>query len=180
MKKPTGVLRMSNLSFFVSMLALGFLVACGVHKAISRRRRARWGPWVGTPAMNLIFIIFIAASALLARPAVADIVRRTTIPSVMLGTWAEATEHCATKNQSNVSIELAKYADGSGSCVVQRVVETAGSRGPNYAVHALCTSAKDQSKTQIVNIIIRPQGNDQASMGRSFGALKTYQRCPAE
>jgi hypothetical protein len=130
--------------------------------------------------MNRISIPVIAAFALLAHPAAGDIVRHPTIPSVMLGTWAQATEQCGTKDQSNVLIESAKYGDGSGSCVVRWVVETAGARGTNYAVHALCTSAKDKSKTQTVNIIIRPQGNDQATMGRSFVDLKTYQRCPAD
>jgi len=130
--------------------------------------------------MNRISIPVIAAFALVAYPAAGDIVRQPTIPNVMLGTWAQATEQCATKDQSNVLIESTKYGDGSGSCVVRWVVETAGARGPNYAVRALCTSAKDQSKTQTVNIIIRPQGNDQATMGRSFADLKTYQRCPAD
>jgi hypothetical protein len=85
-----------------------------------------------------------------------------------------------TKDKSNVSIESNKYGDGRGSCAVLWVVETPGARGTNYAVHSLCTSAKDQSKTQTVNIVIRPQGSDQASMGRSFEDLKTYRRCPAE
>jgi hypothetical protein len=45
-------------------------------------------------------------------------------------------------------------------------------------VHALCTSASLPEKTQTVNIIVRPLGDDRASMGRSFEDLKTYQRCP--
>jgi hypothetical protein len=122
----------------------------------------------------------IAAVSTLLSQAAADEIRRATIPGVMLGTWAETAEQCATKDKSDVVIESAKYGDGSGTCAVRWVVETPGSRGVNYAVHALCTSAKEQSKTQIVNIIIRPQGNDRASMGRSFEDLKTYQRCPAE
>jgi hypothetical protein len=130
--------------------------------------------------MNRIAVVFFAASALLSRAAVADEIRHTTIPGVMVGTWAETAKQCVTKDKSNVLIESAKYGDGSGNCAVRWVVETPGSRGANYAVHALCTSAKDPSKTQIVNIIIRPQGNDRASMGRSFEDLKTYQRCPAE
>jgi hypothetical protein len=127
--------------------------------------------------MNRITVLAVAALTL--SPAAADEVRRPTIPSVMLGTWAETAEQCATKDKSIVSIESAKYADGSGTCAVRWVVETPSSRGTNYAVHSLCTSAKDQSKTQTVNIIIRPNGNDRASMGRSFNELKTYQRCPA-
>lgn len=127
--------------------------------------------------MNRIAILGVAALTL--SPAAADEVRRAAIPSVMLGTWAETPEQCATKDKSNVSIESAKYGDGSGTCAVRWVITTPSPTGTNYAVHALCTSAKDQSKTQIVNIIIRPVGDDQASMGRSFNQLKIYRRCPA-
>ncbi len=55
--------------------------------------------------------------------------------------------------KSNVLIQSANYGDGSGNCVVRWIVETAGSHGTNYAVHALCTSASQPDKTQIVNII---------------------------
>jgi hypothetical protein len=108
----------------------------------------------------------------------ADIVRHITFPAALLGTWAENTEQCTTKDKSNVVIESAKYGDGSGSCAVRWIGETAGSRGANYAVHALCTSASQPDKTQTVNIIIRPQSDGRAVMGRSFDQLKTYLRCP--
>jgi hypothetical protein len=96
----------------------------------------------------------------------------------MLGTWAETAERCTAKDKSNVVIAPAKYGDGAGSCAVRFIVETSGSAGPNYAVHALCTSASLPEKTQIVNIVVRPLGQDRAAMGRSFEDLKTYQRCP--
>jgi hypothetical protein len=108
----------------------------------------------------------------------ADIVRHTTFPAALLGTWAEDAQQCATKDKSNVLIESANYGDGSGNCVVRWIVETAGSRGTNYAVHALCTSASQPDKTQTVNIVIRPQSDGRAVMGRSFDNLKTYTRCP--
>lgn len=95
-----------------------------------------------------------------------------------MGTWAETTEQCASNDKSNVLIESAKYGDDSGTCVVQWIVETAASRGTNYAVHALCTSASRPAKTQTVNIIIRPQADGRAVMGRSFEGLKAYLRCP--
>ncbi|HEX8828296.1 MAG TPA: hypothetical protein VF778_09295 [Xanthobacteraceae bacterium] len=128
--------------------------------------------------MNRFAILAIAALTL--SPAAADEIRRAAIPGVMLGTWAETSEQCATKDKSNVSIESAKYGDGSGTCAVRWVIATPSPNGTNYAVHALCTSTKDQSKTQTVNIIIRPVGDDRASMGRSFNQLRLYQRCPAE
>jgi hypothetical protein len=45
-------------------------------------------------------------------------------------------------------------------------------------VHALCTSASLPEKSQIVDIVVRPLGEDRAVMGRSFEDLKKYQRCP--
>ena len=100
--------------------------------------------------------------------------------SALLGTWAQTSEQCTTKDKSNIVIENTKYGDASGNCVLRWVVETPSPLGPNYAVRALCTSASDSTKTQTVNIIIRSQGNDAATMGRSFDDLKSYQRCPAE
>jgi hypothetical protein len=127
-------------------------------------------------AVVLISAPFISVALIAA--AHADIVRHIAFPAALLGTWAENTEQCATKDKSNVVIESANYGDGSGSCAVRWVVETAGSRGTNYAVHALCTSASQPDKTQTVNIIIRPQSDGRAVMGRSFDQLKIYQRCP--
>jgi hypothetical protein len=116
----------------------------------------------------------------------ADEIRLSTFPNVMLGTWAETAQQCAAKDKSNVVIEPAKYGDGDGSCAVSWIVETQGSRGINYAVRALCTSASLPEKTQTVNIIVRPIGPDRAAMGRIyvravesvFDNLKTYLRCP--
>ncbi|MGN6747530.1 MAG: hypothetical protein ACTHJS_02965 [Xanthobacteraceae bacterium] len=120
----------------------------------------------------------IIISALLTTAAHADIVRLLAFPAALLGTWAEDAQQCAAKDKSNVLIEAVNYGDGSGKCVVRWIVETAGSRGTNYAVHAMCTSALQPDKTQIVNIVIRPQGDGRAVMGRGFDNLKTYLRCP--
>ena len=130
--------------------------------------------------MIRVIALVIATSALLSQAAAGDEIRHTTFPSAMIGTWAQTAGQCTAKDKSNVLIEPAKYGDASGSCAVRWVVETAGSHGPNYAVHALCTSAADPNKSQVVNIIIRPLGNSRASMGRSFEDLKTYQHCPTE
>ena len=123
-------------------------------------------------------VSLIMLSGLFAQAAHADEIRHLTFPNVMLGTWAETAEQCAAKDKSNVVIEPAKYGDGGGSCAVRWIVETAGSRGINYAVHALCTSASLPEKTQIVNIVVRPLGQDRAAIGRSFEDLKNYLRCP--
>jgi hypothetical protein len=83
-------------------------------------------------------------------------------------------------------IQPAKYGDGEGGCAVNSIVESEGSRGINYAVRALCTSASLPEKTQTVNIIVRTLGPNRAAMGRVyvrsaesvFDNLKSYQRCP--
>ena len=116
----------------------------------------------------------------------ADETRLSTFPNVVLGTWAETAQQCAAKDKSNVLIEPAKYGDGDGSCAVTSIVESQGSRGINYAVRALCTSASLPKKTQTVTIIVRTLAPDRADMGRIymrsagsvFDNLKNYQRCP--
>jgi hypothetical protein len=120
----------------------------------------------------------IVLSGLFVQAAQADMIRLLTFPNVMLGTWAETAERCTAKDKNNVVIEPAKYGDGAGSCSVRFIVQTSGSAGINYAVHAFCTSASLPEKTQTVNIVVRPLGQDRAAMGRSFEDLKTYQRCP--
>jgi hypothetical protein len=115
----------------------------------------------------------------------ADEIRHSNFPNVMLGTWAETAQQCAAKDKTNVVIEPAKYGDGDGSCAVSSIVESEGSRGINYTVRALCTSASLPEQTQIVNIIVRTLGPDRAAMGRIylrsaesvFDNLKTYLRC---
>ena len=105
-------------------------------------------------------------------------VRLNAFPAALVGSWAETADQCGANDKSTISIESAKYGDANETCAVLWIQETPGSEGTNYAVHARCTDAKDQTKTQIADIIVRPQGNDRASMGRSFQDLKTYQRCP--
>jgi hypothetical protein len=116
----------------------------------------------------------------------ADEIRISTFPNVLLGTWAETAQQCAAKDKSNVVIEPAKYGDGGGGCAVSWIVESEGSRGINYEVRALCTSASLPEKTQTGTIIVRTLGPDRAQMGRIylrsagsvFDDLKTYLRCP--
>jgi len=116
--------------------------------------------------MNRMMILALASSALALQSAAGDEIRRATIPEALAGTWGESPEQCAKKDKSNVLIEGAKYGDASGSCAVRWVVETPSSQGANYAVHALCTSALDQTKTQIVQTsrrLIRASGTSVAN-----------------
>ena len=84
------------------------------------------------------------------------------------------------------SLSSPPHLDGGGSCAVSWIVESEGSRGINYEVRALCTSASLPEKTQTVTIMVRTLGSDRAEMGRFylhsagsvFDDLKKYQRCP--
>src|SRR5262249_21683649 len=138
-------------------------------EGLMRRRRRH----TARELNNMRSASLIAISGLIVQAAHADVV-----PNVMLGTWAETAEQCAAKDKSNIVIAPAKYGDGAGSCPVRLMVQTSGSAGMNYALHALCTRASLPEKTQIVNIVVRPLGQDRVAMGRSFENLKTYQRLP--
>lgn len=130
--------------------------------------------------MKRLYVLITAISALLSQAATGDEIRHTTFASAMIGTWAQTADQCTAKSKYNISIEATKYNDTGGTCDVRWIVETAGAQGPNYAVHAVCTSASNPADTQVVNILIRPQGNDRALMGRTFEDTKIYQRCPAD
>jgi hypothetical protein len=131
-------------------------------------------------------LILLSGLFVQAAHAAEDEIRHSTFPKAILGTWAETAQQCVAKDNSNVVIEPATYGDGDGSCAVNSIVETKGSRGINYAVQALCTSASLPGKTQTVNIIVRTLGPDRAQMGRVymhsaesvFDNLKNYMRCP--
>jgi hypothetical protein len=74
--------------------------------------------------MKRTIILVVGASGLLAQGVLGHEVRHTTFPTVLIGSWAETAEHCATKDKSNISIESAKYGDASGTCAVLWIVET--------------------------------------------------------
>jgi hypothetical protein len=130
--------------------------------------------------MTTAVVAMSIISAGLPPAAHADTIRRTEFPAALLGMWAKTAAQCAANDKSNIVIEATKYGDANGSCALRWLVETAGAYGTNYAVHAQCTSTSRPVKTQIVNIIIRPQSQDAAVMGRSFDELKSYQRCTAQ
>ena len=76
----------------------------------------------------------LAVSVLPSQRAGADEVRHTTFPSVLVGRWAPSAELCTAKDKSNVTIAADGYSTADGKCSVRWIVETPGSRGPNYAI----------------------------------------------
>ena len=120
----------------------------------------------------------LAVSALPPQRASADEVRHTTFPSTLVGRWAPSAELCAAKDKSNVTIAADGYSTADGKCSVRWIVETAGSLGPNFAVHAQCEADGQPAKADVVNMILRPEAGDRVSIGKSFTDLKPYLRCP--
>jgi hypothetical protein len=127
---------------------------------------------------SAIFLAVLAISALPPQRAGADEIRHTTFPSVLLGRWAPSAELCAAKDKSNIAIAEDGYSTADGKCSVRWIVETPGSLGPNYAVHAQCEADGQPAKADVVNMILRPEAGDRVSIGKSFTDLKPYLRCP--
>src|SRR5580704_1841949 len=128
--------------------------------------------------VSAILSAILTVSALLVPRADADEVRHTTFPSVLVGTWAPSAELCAAKDKSNIMVAADGYSTADGKCSVRWIVETPGSRGPNYAVHAQCEGDTQPAKADVVNMILRPEAGDKVSIGKSFTDLKPYLRCP--
>ena len=128
--------------------------------------------------VSAILPAIVALAALPPQRAGADEVRHTTFPSVLVGTWAPSAELCAAKDKSNISVAADGYSTADGKCSVRWIVETPGSRGTNYAVHAQCEGDAQNARADVVNMILRPEGGDHASIGTSFTDLKPYLRCP--
>ena len=126
---------------------------------------------------SAIFLAVLAISALPPQRAGADEVRHTAFPSVLVGRWAPSAELCAAKDKSNIAIAEDGYSTADGKCSVRWIVETAGSLGPNYAVHAQCEGDAQPAKPDVVNMILRPESGDKVSIGTSFTDLKLYLRC---
>ena len=125
-----------------------------------------------------ILAAILAVSALPSLRADADEVRHTTFPSALVGRWAPSAELCAAKDKSNITVAADGYSTAAGKCSVRWIVETAGSLGPNYAVHAQCEADGQPAKADVVNMILRPEAGDRVSIGTSFTDLKPYLRCP--
>ena len=128
--------------------------------------------------VSAILPAIVALAALPPQRAGADEVRHTTFPSVLVGTWAPSAELCAAKDKSNISVAADGYSTADGKCSVRWIVETPGSRGTNYAVHAQCEGDAQNARADVVNMILRPEAGDRISIGKSFTDLKPYLRCP--
>jgi hypothetical protein len=128
--------------------------------------------------VSVIVSATFAVVALLSQRAGADEVRHTSFPSVLIGTWAPSAKLCAAKDKSSITVAADGYNTADGKCTVGWIVETPGSRGPNYAVHARCEGDAQNARADVINMILRPDEGGGVSIGKSFADLKPYVHCP--
>ena len=69
-----------------------------------------------------------------------------------------------------------EYASPAGTCAIETVIETPGRDSPIYSARMLCSGSGAQAQR---NLIIRPEGAGQISVGPTFEGLVAHRRCPA-
>jgi hypothetical protein len=111
--------------------------------------------------------------------ATAHVVRHSSVPQVLQGTWQSSAEKCQDGDKNAIVLSAKSYASAAGNCTVDYVSETASPRGPIYSARLLCSETTGSAqKRSATNLIIRPDGTDRISVGAAFGSLVAYQRCP--
>jgi hypothetical protein len=112
---------------------------------------------------------------LLSNVAIADVVRRDSIPAAYWGVWTTTGP-----NLSVVQLTAKTYTDGEASCAVKWVSELPSATGPIYSAYLQCSSRSAPTRGQIpVNLIIWPKGSDEIAVGPSFTLLKVFHPCRA-
>ena len=132
-------------------------------------------PTVG-PARRMALLAAVAT--LVPCVAAAHVVRHNSIPQPYLGRWAADAATCKDPDKPAIVLAAKTYVGPGTTCIVGWVSETAGPHGPIFAAHLQCATEKTKSKT-VSNVIIRPDGDNQISIGSDFASMKSYQRCPA-
>jgi hypothetical protein len=121
--------------------------------------------------------LLAAIATLVPCVAVAHVVRHNSIPQPYLGRWAADAATCKDPDTPAVVLAAKTYVAPGTSCIVGWVSETAGPHGPIFAAHLQCATEKTKNKT-VSNVIIRPDSDNQISIGSDFASMKSYQRCP--
>jgi hypothetical protein len=107
-------------------------------------------------------------------------VRLSAIPEAYWGTWVPAAQICEDADKSAIVFSAKSYVTSAVSCTVEYVAETASPKGPIYSARLQCSNTAGRApKKNVANLIIRPGGTNQISIGPAFNSLKLYQRCSA-
>jgi len=112
---------------------------------------------------------------LISNVAMADVVRRSSLPDSYWGDWI-TTE----SGQTVIDLSGRTYADNEANCAVNWVSETPGASGPIYSAHLQCSRRSDPAgKTFPLDLIIWPKSSDEIAVGPGFMRLKIFRRCRA-
>ena len=104
-------------------------------------------------------ILLAALAIVMPQPALADIVRRSSIPEPLVGRWVADGDNCDSKTE--LVIAATKYVDAGTECAIRAISETAGQRGTFYSTRAQCPAS---AKTLI-------------TAGSDFSNLKPLHKC---
>ena len=115
----------------------------------------------------ILLILFFPSATL------AD-VRHNAIPVSLHGTWASSAQSCSKAHEAIV-LTKNSYAGPKGRCSVPWVIESAGAHGTIYSAHLRCPSAGDAEGGS--TLILMPKGDNQLSIGDTFEAMKSHERC---
>ena len=129
--------------------------------------------------MLRLVVLTVTGSLMAIAAACGDEVHHSTFAASIVGTWALKAEYCAAADKSNVIIAPDKFTYADGTCTVDTVIERAGASGPYYTARGRCADPSQSDKFRAANVIVRPLGDDKASIGPTFDDEKTYQRCQA-
>jgi len=127
--------------------------------------------------MTRISGLIALIAALTGQAAYGDEIRHLAIAATLFGTWASSAQNCDAKDKANFVIAGSEYGHANTSCAVEWVVETAGTSGPNYSVHAACTDLSQPSVKHVENLIMRPDAPGKITIGTTFSDQQPYQRC---
>ncbi len=115
----------------------------------------------------------ILLAIFLSNAALADVVRRASLPDAYWGAWT-------TNDPNHIVVDLTAktYADNEENCAVNWVSETPGAGGPIYSAHLQCSCRSDRGgKSFTLDLVIWPKNSDEIAVGPGFASLKIFHRC---
>src|SRR5215475_8892312 len=122
-------------------------------------------------------LVLIAAFAPHAVGAKGGIKVLNSIPDAYWGRWAPGVESCKDGDTEILVLSAKAYAGPLGKCDVASVSETPSPKGSTYSARLQCVDPRQAQKKTPANLIIRPGGANQISIGLQFESLKAYLRC---
>jgi hypothetical protein len=115
----------------------------------------------------------ILLAIVISNVALADVVRRGSLPDSSWGVWT-------TTDPNHVVVDLSAktYDDSEENCAVNWVSETPGAGGPIYSAYLQCSRRADRGgKSFTLDLVIWPKSSDEIAIGPGFTSLKIFHPC---